>query len=64
MGDIVGRKWGIVVSCMVLSLGVGLQLDTHWATFVVGRVIAGIGVVCNAIYVVSMWNSLTIIFFF
>ena len=52
MGDMVGRKWGIVVSCMVLSLGVGLQLDTHWATFVIGRVIAGIGVVCIAQFVV------------
>ena len=66
MGDMVGRKWGIVVSCMILSLGVGLQLDTHWATFVVGRVIAGIGVVCNAIQVcvVPMCNSLTIISLF
>ncbi|KAJ6544234.1 monosaccharide importer [Mycena capillaripes] len=44
MGDMVGRKWGIVASCVVFSLGVGLQLDTHWATFVVGRVIAGLGV--------------------
>ena len=47
MGDIVGRKWGIVVSCMILSLGVGLQLDTHWPAFIVGRVMAGIGVVCT-----------------
>ncbi|KAF8165953.1 monosaccharide importer [Crassisporium funariophilum] len=44
MGDMVGRKWGIVASCVVFSLGVGLQLDTKWATFVVGRVIAGFGV--------------------
>ncbi|KAJ7165593.1 monosaccharide importer [Mycena crocata] len=44
MGDIVGRKWGIVCSCVIFALGVGLQLDTKWATFVVGRVIAGLGV--------------------
>ncbi|KAJ6615536.1 monosaccharide importer [Mycena sp. CBHHK59/15] len=44
MGDMVGRKWGIVCSCIIFSLGVGLQLDTKWATFVVGRVIAGLGV--------------------
>ncbi|KAG2336540.1 monosaccharide importer [Suillus weaverae] len=44
MADMVGRKWGIIASCGVFSLGVGLQLDTHWATFVVGRVIAGFGV--------------------
>jgi MFS transporter, SP family, sugar:H+ symporter len=51
MGDLVGRKWGIVVSCMIFSLGIGLQLDTHWPTFIVGRVIAGIGVVCRAVCV-------------
>lgn len=44
MGDIVGRKWGIIASCAIFSLGVGLQLDTKWATFVIGRVIAGFGV--------------------
>ncbi|CAK5274826.1 unnamed protein product [Mycena citricolor] len=44
MGDIVGRKWGIIASCCVFSLGVGLQLDTQWATFIVGRFIGGIGV--------------------
>jgi sugar porter (SP) family MFS transporter len=44
MGDLVGRKWGIVASCVIFCLGVGLQLDTHWPTFIVGRVIAGIGV--------------------
>jgi sugar porter (SP) family MFS transporter len=44
MGDMVGRKWGIVASCCIFSLGVGLQLDTHWSTFIVGRVVAGLGV--------------------
>ncbi|KNZ72669.1 putative glucose transporter rco-3 [Termitomyces sp. J132] len=44
MGDYIGRKWGIIASCAVFSLGVGLQLDTRWATFIVGRVIAGLGV--------------------
>ena len=48
MGDMVGRKWGIVASCMIFCLGVGLQLDTHWATFAVGRVIAGIW--CGMLY--------------
>ena len=47
MGDMVGRKWGLIMSCLVFCLGVGLQLDTKWATFIVGRVIAGFGVVCN-----------------
>ncbi|KAJ7755166.1 monosaccharide importer [Mycena metata] len=44
MGDMVGRKYGITFSCVIFALGVGLQLDTHWATFVIGRVIAGLGV--------------------
>ncbi|KAJ7205449.1 hypothetical protein GGX14DRAFT_397586 [Mycena pura] len=44
MADFVGRKMGIIASCVIFSLGVGLQLDTKWATFVVGRVIAGLGV--------------------
>jgi len=37
MGDMVGRKWGIVASCCIFTCGVGMQLDTHWVTFVVGR---------------------------
>jgi len=44
IGDRVGRKWGLVVACVIFSLGVGLQLDARWPTFIVGRVIAGIGV--------------------
>ncbi|KAJ7165896.1 monosaccharide importer [Mycena filopes] len=44
MGDMVGRKYGITCSCVIFALGVGLQLDTKWSTFVVGRVIAGLGV--------------------
>ena len=56
MGDLVGRKWGIVASCAIFSLGVGLQLDTHWSTFIVGRVIAGIGVVCGGVFVSIICN--------
>ncbi|PPQ96345.1 hypothetical protein CVT26_005029 [Gymnopilus dilepis] len=44
MADTFGRKFGLIYSCLVFCLGVGLQLDTRWATFIVGRVIAGIGV--------------------
>jgi MFS family permease len=44
LGDMVGRKWGLISACVIFCLGVGLQLDTHWATFVVGRVVAGVGV--------------------
>lgn len=33
-----------MAACVVFSLGVGLQLDTKFAAFVVGRVIAGLGV--------------------
>ncbi|KAF9476794.1 monosaccharide importer [Pholiota conissans] len=44
LGDRIGRKYGIVTGCLVFFLGIGLQLDTKWVTFVVGRVIAGLGV--------------------
>jgi sugar porter (SP) family MFS transporter len=44
MADIAGRRRGLMLSCLVFCLGVGLQLDPHWATFIVGRVIAGFGV--------------------
>jgi len=44
LGDKLGRKYGLVAANVIFCLGVGLQLDTNWATFVVGRVIAGLGV--------------------
>ncbi|KAF9552624.1 monosaccharide importer [Agrocybe pediades] len=44
MSDRLGRKWGIIAGCCVFFLGTGLQLDTSWACFVVGRVVAGFGV--------------------
>jgi MFS transporter, SP family, sugar:H+ symporter len=45
MADIVGRKWGIVFSCLVFSIGVAMQTAaTQIALFVVGRVFAGLGV--------------------
>lgn len=43
--DILGRRMGIIASCVVFSLGVGLQTGAHnLATFVVGRFFAGFGV--------------------
>jgi sugar porter (SP) family MFS transporter len=45
MADIVGRKFGVVLSCAVFALGVALQTaGTNWATFIIGRVFAGLGV--------------------
>lgn len=44
LGDRLGRKYGIVTGCLVFFLGIGLQLDTSWVAFVIGRVIAGFGV--------------------
>ncbi|KAF7325659.1 Monosaccharide importer [Mycena kentingensis (nom. inval.)] len=58
MADLVGRKWGIVASCAIFSLGVGLQLDTSWAAFIVGRVIAGFGVGLTST-IVPMYQSET-----
>lgn len=48
LGDLLGRKFGLVGACVIFCLGVGLQLDTNWATFVVGRVIAGVGGMYNS----------------
>ncbi|KAF8325905.1 general substrate transporter, partial [Cantharellus anzutake] len=44
LGDLIGRKYGLISSCLIFSLGIGLQLSTHWVTFIVGRVVAGLGV--------------------
>lgn len=34
----------MIVSTLVFSLGVGLQLATSWPIFILGRVVAGLGV--------------------
>ena len=45
IGDFVGRKWGLVVSCLVFCVGVALQTAaTALAPFIVGRAWAGLGV--------------------
>ncbi|CCO28405.1 putative glucose transporter rco-3 [Rhizoctonia solani AG-1 IB] len=45
MGDILGRKWGLIAACLVFCVGVALQTGTlNFAVFVVGRVFAGLGV--------------------
>jgi sugar porter (SP) family MFS transporter len=44
LGDMVGRKYGLVSSCVIFVVGVGMQLSTSWGVFVTGRVIAGLGV--------------------
>ncbi|KAF5338382.1 hypothetical protein D9611_012469 [Ephemerocybe angulata] len=45
MADFVGRKWGIVLACLVFSVGVAMQTAaTAIPLFIVGRVFAGLGV--------------------
>ncbi|RPD64254.1 MFS monosaccharide transporter [Lentinus tigrinus ALCF2SS1-7] len=45
VADILGRRVGIIASCLVFALGVALQTGSHnLATFLVGRVFAGGGV--------------------
>jgi MFS transporter, SP family, sugar:H+ symporter len=40
-----GRKWGLIFTCLVFSVGVAMQTGTlNWAAFNIGRVIAGLGV--------------------
>jgi sugar porter (SP) family MFS transporter len=45
VADILGRKWGIILACLVFSVGVAMQTaSTSIPLFVVGRVVAGLGV--------------------
>ncbi|KAH9995042.1 MFS monosaccharide transporter [Russula vinacea] len=45
VADIIGRRSGLVASCLVFSIGIALQTAaTTLSPFVVGRVIAGLGV--------------------
>jgi len=45
MGDILGRKRGLIAACFVFSIGVAMQVaSTAIPLFVVGRVFAGLGV--------------------
>ncbi|KAG8926096.1 hypothetical protein FRC03_009544 [Tulasnella sp. 419] len=45
MGDLMGRKWGLVGACVVFSVGVALQMAaTAIPLYTVGRVGAGLGV--------------------
>ena len=45
MADRIGRKWGLVLACLVFSIGVALQTAaTSLSPFIVGRVWAGLGV--------------------
>ncbi|KAI0289600.1 MFS monosaccharide transporter [Russula brevipes] len=43
--DILGRRWGLIASCFVFSIGIALQTAApSIPIFVVGRVFAGLGV--------------------
>jgi MFS family permease len=45
IGDWLGRRWGLIFSCGVFSVGAALQTAaTAIPLFVVGRLIAGLGV--------------------
>lgn len=52
-----GRRTGIINSALVFSLGIALQTGAHnWATFIVGRFFAGLGVGLVSI-LVPMYQS-------
>jgi len=43
--DILGRKYGIILACLIFSVGIAMQTaSTGFPLFIVGRVFAGIGV--------------------
>jgi sugar porter (SP) family MFS transporter len=55
--DWLGRRWAIITSCMVFSIGVAMQVaSTEIPLFVVGRVLAGLGVGVTST-VVPMYQS-------
>ncbi|CAF3142954.1 unnamed protein product [Rotaria sp. Silwood2] len=44
-GDFLGRRWGLIVACLIFSIGVSFQVAaTALPLFVAGRVVAGLGV--------------------
>ncbi|CAF1082609.1 unnamed protein product [Rotaria sp. Silwood1] len=44
-GDFLGRRWGLIVACLIFSIGVSFQVvATAIPLFAVGRVVAGLGV--------------------
>ncbi|CAF1249660.1 unnamed protein product [Rotaria sp. Silwood1] len=44
-GDFLGRRWGLIIACLIFSIGVSFQVAaTKLPLFVVGRVVAGLGV--------------------
>ncbi|CAF1564288.1 unnamed protein product [Adineta ricciae] len=43
--DYLGRRWGLILACLIFSIGVAFQVAaTATPLFVVGRVVAGLGV--------------------
>lgn len=44
IGDSLGRKFGLICGCCIFFVGIGIQLISHWGSFIAGRVIAGLGV--------------------
>ena len=44
-GDFLGRRWGLILACLIFSIGVAFQVGaTGLPLFIVGRVVAGLGV--------------------
>lgn len=43
-GESIGRRWSIMIGCVVLSIGAALQASaTTIAQLIVGRIVAGLG---------------------
>ncbi|KAK5960399.1 Hxt14p PWA37_002478 [Arxiozyma heterogenica] len=53
LGDYIGRKLGITLATTIYMLGIFIQIinDQVWYQFMIGRVICGLGVGCNAVLV-------------
>lgn len=46
IADMLGRRWAMVVECLIFIIGVVVQLAAErvWAQLAVGRLISGLGV--------------------
>lgn len=57
VADIIGRKWGVVLSTLVFDVGVAMQVaSTGLGLFIAGRIIAGLGVGLISVLVI-MYQS-------
>lgn len=65
MADKLGRKWSITLWCIILNIGLVVQISSpagHWYQMVVGRWVTGLGVGgCSLVVPMYQGESLTLL---